>query len=229
MHRQITFVAGLLAVTTACYEKFEEPRDVKGNFEVEYEDNLRVYINGSLVADVQAGEDAAFEWDGEMFQVSQVCGDEGVECPSETYWRDVAVVQPHGTSRMLLNFINLDDERGQAGQRMGGLMTEEGDVEMLAGLALGADNNCAAIGVGAVFGKFDDANEVIDDGTIAYEWGAGCVIGSFILTGSLRLETDYSAFRYSDLDLSTVRPEPAIDENGDPIPDEDLSEEEAAL
>jgi len=177
-----------------------------------------------LVAEVESGEDALFDWDGETFQVSQVCGDEGVQCPGESYWRDVAVVQPHGTQRMLLNFINLDDERGELGQRMGGLMNESGEVEMLAGLALAADANCAAIGVGAVFGQFDDANEILDDGVIAYEWGAGCSIGGFVVLGSLRLETDYVAYRYSDLDLTGVDAEPAMDENGDPIPADDLAD-----
>ena len=213
---------GLALLTAGC--DLETPTDVTGNFEVTYTDNLRVYINDELVAEVAAGEDATIEWDGETFTLTQVCSDEGVECPGETYWRTVAIDQPWGEAYTLLNFVNLDQERGIAGQRMGGVLEDGGSFAMLAGLDLDGNDSCVAVGVGTVTGQFVDA--AIEDGIIAYAWGAGCEIGGVELNASLRLETDYTAIRTGDYDVSSVTPEAPIDENGDEV-DPETPEETA--
>jgi len=221
MLRRLLPIATLsLVVATAC-EQLDEPRDVMGNFEVEYVDNMRVYINDELVAEVESGEDATIEWDGETFQLSAVCSDEGTECPGETFWRDVAVDQPWGTDNALLNFVNLDQERGTPGQRMGGLLDEDGYFEMLAGLGIAANGAGAAIGFGVVDGYFDEDNQAIEDGVIAYGWGAGCVFSGVAIGASLRIETDFTATRVGDYDVSSVTPEPPIDEEGKEIDPED--------
>lgn len=204
----------LFLVVAGCGE-LDTPRDVSGNFDVTYVDNLRVYIGEELVAEVVSGEDASFEWDGETFQVSQICSDEGVECPAETYWRTVGVDQPWGTKNKLLNFVNLDPDRGEPGQRMGGRMTNAGTFAMLSGLDLAGNGHCAAIGVGVVQGTFSATNDRVDDGVISYEWTGGCEIGPLLIGANLRLETDYTAVRIGDLDLSSVEPEPPIDEEGE--------------
>ncbi|MEQ1566869.1 MAG: hypothetical protein ABMA64_14600, partial [Myxococcota bacterium] len=128
------------------------PNDVTGNYEASYVDNLRVYLDDELVADVAAGEDAEITWDGQVFHASQVCADDGVQCPGETYWRTVAVEQPWGVSQGLLNFVNLDPERGTLGDRLGGAMADDGTFEMLAGLDLAGNGACASVGVGKVYG-----------------------------------------------------------------------------
>ncbi len=223
-----TALSGL--VLTACGE-LPEAQDRMGNYDVSYVDNLRVYINDELVAEVVSGEDAAVEFDGETFQISQLCGDEGVVCPSEAYWTEVAVDQPWGQGYDLLNFVNLSEERGEPGQRMGGILDPDGHFTMLSGLAVGGEGACAAIGVGTVQGAFAEDNSTIDEGVIAFEWGAGCAIGEVIITSSLRLETDYDAVRSGDYDISSVTPEEPIDDEGAEVdpeePDEDYATEGA--
>ena len=229
--RWLVISAASFLSLTACGELPEE-QDRMGNYEVEYVDNLRVYINDELVAEAVSGEDATVEWDGESFQISQLCSDEGVVCPSEAYWTEVAVDQPWGTGYDLLNFVNLSEDRGTPGQRMGGFLDPDGHFTMLSGLAVGGEGACAAIGVGTVEGAFAEDNSTIDEGVIAYEWGAGCAIGEVIITGSLRLETDYAATRTGDYDVSSVTPEEPIDADGAEVdpeePDEDYAVEESA-
>ncbi|MCB9796393.1 MAG: hypothetical protein H6741_27165 [Alphaproteobacteria bacterium] len=204
----------------AC-EPLDTPRDVTGNFDVSYEDNLRVYLNDQLVAEVASGEDADVEWDGETFQVSTLCSEEGTECPGETYWHEVAVDQPWGPEYRLLNFVNLDLERGEPGQRLGGLLEDDGTYAMLAGLAVGGDENCAALGVGAVTGAFTDDNQAMVDGILAYAWAGGCQVGDVQVGVSIRLETDFSATRTGDYDVSSVTPEEPIDEDGQVVDPDD--------
>ncbi len=231
--RSLFFVIGATSILglTACGE-LPESQDRMGNYDVSYVDNLRVYINGELVAEVVSGEDAAVEWDGETFQISQLCGDEGVVCPSEAYWTEVAVDQPWGLDYDLLNFVNLSEDRGEAGQRMGGTLDPDGHFTMLSGLAVGGEGACAALGIGTVEGAFAEDNSTIDAGVVAFEWGAGCAIGEVIITGSLRLETDYEASRSGDYDISSVTPEEPIDAEGAEVdpdePDEDYATEESA-
>jgi hypothetical protein len=192
------------------------PRDVTGNYEATYVDNLRVFFDDELVADVVSGEDAEITWDGAVFHVSQLCGDEGVQCPGETYWRTVGVDQPWGPSQGLLNFVDLDPERGTVGERLGGTMADDGTFTMLSGLDVDGNGNCAAIGVGTVLGTFSSTNDAIDLGVVAYEWSGGCEIGGIGIGAKLRLETDYTALRTGPLDLSAVDAEPPVTTSGDP-------------
>lgn len=218
----------LLVLATGCFEKLEAPRDVMGNFEVSYQDNLRVFIGDELVAEVEPGTEETIEWDGQSFTVSQVCGEEGTACPSESWSRTVAVDQPWGPGYELLNFVNLDLERGEPGQRMGGTMDETGAFEMLSGLAVAGENGCAALAVGTVDGTFAADAASIDDGVVVYEWAGGCQIGEATISTSFRLESDFTATRTGDYDVSSVTPEEPIDEEGETV-DPEVPEEEAAV
>ena len=215
------------ALTAACFE-LPQTQDVMGNFEVTYADNMRVYINDELVAEVQDGEDADIEYDGQIFQVSTLCSDEGVQCPSETFWNDVAVDQPWGPDYQILNFVNLDIEDETAGGRIGGLLEADGTYAMLSGLALAANEACVAIGVGTVTGAFAPDATTMEDGVITYAYAGGCVIGEVSVGVEIRLETDFTATRTGDYDVSSVTPEEPIDDEGDEV-DPDEPEDEHAI
>jgi hypothetical protein len=221
MYKLTTMVMVALALTVSSCGLLDEPRDVMGNFEVHYVDNLRVYINDELVAEVVSGEDETIEWNGETFDISTLCSDEGTECPAETFWGQAAVDQPWGPEYRLLNFVNLDQEHGEPGQRLGGLLDDDGTFEMLSGIGVGISGNCAAIGVGTVTGKFGSRNTEIYDGVITYEYAGGCQIGDATIGGTLRLETDYSASRVGPYDISSVDAEEPIDEDGGEVDPED--------
>ena len=206
----------------------ETPRSVMGNFDATFADNMRVYIDDTLVAEFTPGSDETFEWNGETFQISTLCSDEGVECPSETFSHYVAVDQPWGPDYKLLNFVNLDTERGDLGARLGGLMESDGTFNMLAGLQLGGNGNCAALGIGVVTGNFNADNTAIENGIVAYGWAGGCSLDGHDLGASLRLETDYTAVRTGEYDVSSVTPADPIDEEGEVV-DPETPEESYAV
>jgi hypothetical protein len=208
-------LAPVLTVVVGCVP-FGAPKDVSGNYDVAFADNLRVFLGDDLVADVQSGEDAAIDFDGQVFRVSQVCGDEGVACPAETYWNVAGVEQPWGPTQRLLNFVNLDPERGDLGDRIGGTMEEDGTFSMLSGLTADAYAACGSLGVGTVTGAFASTNDAIDVGVIAYAWEGGCRFGGVDVGVNVRLETDFTAVRSGPLDLSAIEAEPAVTTSGDP-------------
>jgi hypothetical protein len=222
----ITTLIAASALSVGCFE-LPQTQEVMGNFEVEYVNNMRVYINDELVAEVTEGEDADIEFDGEIIQLSALCSEEGVECPNETFWNEVAVDQPWGPDYQVLNFVNLDVEDENAGVRIGGLLEADGTYAMLSGLALGANEACAAIGVGTVTGAFSADATTMEDGVIAYGWAGGCVIDGVEIGVSIRLETDFTATRTGDYDVSTVTPEEPIDDEGEVIDPEEPEEEYA--
>ena len=136
--------------------------------------------------------------------------------------------QPWGPEYRLVNFVNLDTEVGTPGQRMGGRLDDFGKLEMLAGLQLAGNENCAAIGVGSVHGTMSLDNKRVESGIVRYEWGGGCNIDGVEIGASFKLETDFVATRTGDLDLSSVTPEPPMDDDGDEVDPENPDEEYAA-
>jgi hypothetical protein len=214
MTRTLTLVPALLALATGCWQ-MATPRDVAGNFDVTFLEVQRIYVNDELVAEVTAGDDATFTFDGETFQVGAVCSDEGVQCPAEVFWNVVAFDQPWGPDSHLLNLVNLDPTIGEGGERLGGRLLEDGTFDLLSGLGLDTLGACRALAVGTVHGAFDEANEAIA-GVVRYEYGAGCTIGGATLRGKLAVETDYTAARTGDLDLSSVEAAPPVTEDGEP-------------
>jgi len=221
-------LASLGALSLGACGELSSPQEVTGNFEVSYADNMRVYINDELVAEVTPGTEETVEWDGQSFQVSAVCGDDGTLCPSESYTRQVAVDQPWGAGYTLLNFVNLDPEHGVLGQRIGGNLANDRSFEMVAGLNVGANQLCSTLGVGTVTGTFDEAAQSVPDGIVAYTWAGGCHIGDSGVGVKIRLETDYSAVRTGDYDVSSVTPEQPIDDQGNPVDPEQPDQGAAA-
>lgn len=234
----IVKTAGILTITSAlafalaaCWELDEEVQ-VEGNFAITYNDIIRVYFNDELVAEINAAEGGEIPL-GELgtFEYDELCSSEDVVCPSEELWDEVAVEQPLGVDNALLNAVNIGTY-GEEGTRLAGLIESNGDYALLLGISAAASGSCLAVGISTAEGTFThdpapgERNPVydrIEDGVITVAYGAGCYITEdIILTGSLTFETDFEGVRTGDLDLGDVEAEPAIDEDGEEIDEEEL-------
>ncbi|MFT4977917.1 MAG: hypothetical protein ACI8S6_003824 [Myxococcota bacterium] len=100
---------------------------------------------------------------------------------------------------------------------MGGLLDDDGNFLMLSGLALDTSEGCIALGVGVVTGQLTEGSTVVESGIVSYGWAAGCTIGGVDVGVELRLESDYTAARTGDYDVSSVEVQPPIDESGEEI------------
>ena len=69
----------------------------------------------------------------------------------------------------------------------------------------------------AVVGAFSADAAEIPDGIIAYEWSGGCQIGEATIATTFRLESDFTAARTGDYDVSSVTPEEPIDAEGEVV------------
>jgi hypothetical protein len=85
---------------------------------------------------------------------------------------------------------------------------------MLAGLGVGGNGNCSALGVGTVVGAFAEDNQAVESGIVRYEWAGGCHVGEVDVGVAIKLESDFTAARAGDYDVSTVEAAEPIDEEG---------------
>ena len=214
----------MTCVLSACWD-IGQPVPVEGNYDLVYDDVIRVYLDDDLLVELDAmdggeiplGDDLAIAYD-------EICSGADTLCPSEAYWDEVAIYQPLGEDNALLNAVNIGTI-GEEGTRLAGLVDDHGAFAMLLGLDLGASESCLAVGLSLAEGRFERLQEDeemiygdISGGVISVEYAAGCEIApGVILAGALRLETGYEGIWTGPLETAHVRPDPAIDENGDPL------------
>ncbi len=226
-----TALAALALFAPACWDIGTEV-PVEGNYDLVYDDVIRVYLNDELIVELDAmnggeiplGDDIVLEYD-------EICSGEDTFCPSEAYWDEVAIYQPMGTDNALLNAVNIGTI-GNEGARLAGLMDGHGAFSLLLGLDLGANESCLAVGLSLADGRFERERDGEDfiygditDGVISVEYAAGCEIAEgVVLSGALRLETGFEGARTGDLDTGDVQTDPAIDENGEPLDDDQVLE-----
>ncbi|MAE29936.1 MAG: hypothetical protein CMJ87_13290 [Planctomycetes bacterium] len=215
---------------TGCWE-LEEETAVEGNYTLTYDDVIRVYVNDSLVVELDGANGGTIPLTDEIeIEYDELCSGEDAICPSEAYWDEVAIYQPLGVDNALLNAVNIGSI-GEEGVRLAGLLGNDATFDLLLGLSASANEQCLAIGISLAEGQFvksAGANrnafyDGVEDGTISLTYGAGCEITPGVtLSAGLRFETDFYGDRTGDLDVGDVEVDPAIDENGDPIDEDPL-------
>ncbi len=152
-----------------------EERDVRGNYDISYDDQLRLRLNiAGVVRELTAngyGGVADFgvhEGQPVQLDLTQFCAREDVTCPNEALWAKVSVDQPDLTSSNLnlqkLVVINNTVHELDAGERaasLAGLVDNSNDDRFLLGLGLkgGVSGSCAALGVSLAGGRFSREGE----------------------------------------------------------------------
>lgn len=173
------FVAGALLATMCGPQQpgrgGDDPRDVTGNYDLTYDDHLRLQLNiGGAVREVeQDGYGAIVDfgmYNGQPVRLDlrEFCGKPDVKCPSESFWAKVAIDQPqldnNGFDLQELRVINDEVHVLDAGQKAAsitGLVDHGNDDRYLIGLGIGggATQNCAAIDVSFTHGRFSRTGE----------------------------------------------------------------------
>ncbi len=223
-------VALAALLITGCWDLGEETA-VEGNYEITYDDVIRVYLNDELVVELDGAHGGTIPLTDEIeLEYDELCSDEDTICPSEAYWDEVAIYQPLGADNALLNAVNIGTI-GEPGVRLAGLLGNDASFDLLLGLSASASEQCLAIGISTADGQFVKSGgaarnafyDGIEEGTITLAYGAGCEITPGVtLSAGLRFETDFVGERVGDLDVGSVDVDPAIDENGDPIDEDPL-------
>jgi hypothetical protein len=153
----------------------EDPRDVTGNYDLTYDNKLRMQLNiGGAVREVtQTGYGGIADfgtYNGQpvTLDLTQFCAKPEVKCPSEQFWAKVAIDQPNlqknGSDLQELRVIDNQDPMPPAGQKaasLTGLVDHANSDRFLIGLGIqgGATQNCAAFDVSFASGRFSHEGE----------------------------------------------------------------------
>ncbi len=156
----------------------DDPRDVTGNYDITYDDHLKLQLNiGGAVREVEQdgyGAIADFgTYNGQPVRLDlmQFCAKPEVKCPSEAFWKKVAIDQPNldnnGFDLQELRVINDEVHVLDAGQRAAsitGLVDHGSQDKYLIGLGIngGASQSCAAIDVSFTYGRFSRKGEKLE-------------------------------------------------------------------
>jgi len=155
----------------------EDPRDVTGNYDLTYDDKLRMQLNiGGAIREVTQdgyGPIADFgTYNGQpvRLDLTQFCAKPEVKCPSEQFWAKVAIDQPQlSKSNFPLQELRVIDNQvanppaGQKAASVSGLVNHDNGDRFVVGLGLnaGANQACAAIDVSFASGRFSRVGETM--------------------------------------------------------------------
>ena len=173
-------VAGVIVAAAQCGPPApgpgeEDPRDVTGNYDITYDNKLKLQLNiGGAVREVvqdgygQIVDFGVYNGQPVTLDLQQFCAKPEVTCPSEGFWSKVAIDQPNlkknGFDLQELRVINNEDPNPPVGQKaksVTGLVDHANSDRYLIGLGLrgGVQGACAAIDVSFASGRFSHQGE----------------------------------------------------------------------
>lgn len=159
-----------------------DPRDVRGNYNVTYDNQLKLtlYLGGAVREVTQTGYGGIVDFgtiNGQpvTLDLTAHCAKSEVQCPSEAFWAKVSVDQPDLTKNQLklqqLQVIDNTVHNLPAGQRApaaGGLVDHGNDDRFVLGLGINGGSNqaCAALAVSYAHGRFTHQGERTETSTV---------------------------------------------------------------
>jgi hypothetical protein len=174
-------VAALLAGT--CFSTStkgpngEDPRDVTGNYDVTYDNQLTLKLNigGAERVVTQSGYGGIADfgvYQGQPVQIDMTafCARPDVQCPSETFWSKVAINQPdlNANSFDLQTLTVIDNtqhelDAGVKAKSISGLVDHSDADRYILGIGAqgGTQGSCGAFDVSWTNGRFKRAGETV--------------------------------------------------------------------
>ena len=239
-HTRFTLACGVLLVPMllgakgGCGKKIEDAKnnvpDVRGNYAVTHNDQITVTVNiGGAKQTYEGVSGGVIDLGDAQLDLSKACALEGVHCPSEAFWKEVAIDQPffdaEGKKRnpWLLRIVNLDPTRKEAYMmERGGLVNQHGDFTIGLGLGVAGAGTCGLLAASIATGTFAlDADNVatgdIVDGKVTVLYAGGCLLpGEDALVGAtITLQSTFTARRIGPFALpQALEDEPIYDEDG---------------
>jgi hypothetical protein len=170
-------LAGTCLSTTPKNEDGSDPRDVTGNYDVTYDDQLTLKLNiGGATRVVTANgyggiaDFGVYQGQPLKLDLTQFCAKPEVKCPSEQFWAKVSVNQPDLSKNQInlqtLTVIDNTVHALDAGERVpsiSGLVDHANDDRYVLGLGAqaGAEGACAAFDVSWANGRFTHSGESV--------------------------------------------------------------------
>jgi hypothetical protein len=175
MRRALYVVVGVLTFSCGGNNSTPEERDVSGNYALTYDDQLKIRLDvGGAVREItQQGYGGIVDFgtingNPTTLDLTAFCAKPEVQCPSEAFWKKVAITQPDlKTSRLdLQKLVVVNDtehvlDAGVRAASLSGLVNHADDDKYLLGLGIqgGTASSCAALSVSLAGGRFSRVGE----------------------------------------------------------------------
>ena len=177
-----------LFVSAGCLP-LEGAGDVSGDYSVDYEGTWTIYEEGEPIAEIVPGEGEEVALVEGVFVFDVLCARDDRQCPEEALWGAVSIDHPIPDVFATIEITNEDELVGEPGARLAGVVSAGGDFKAFAG----ADPRCEEPAIGAVAGQF--TAEGIEEGTVGWDYPAGCDLDGLVLAAPIRIEAPFVALR----------------------------------
>ncbi|MBS1151680.1 MAG: hypothetical protein H6Q89_3378 [Myxococcaceae bacterium] len=168
-----------------------DARDVRGNYDLTYDNNLKValYLGGAVREVTATGYGNVLDfgtWQGQPLKLdlTQWCDRPEVQCPSEVFWPKVAVDQPDLKASnvklqklMVVNDTQHTLDAGVQAAVVAGLVNHDDFDRFVVGLGAGggSSSNCVLLGLSLAGGRFSHVGEKFEEVTVfRTPLGAAC-------------------------------------------------------
>ncbi len=188
--------------------------DYTGAFSPQYAAKWQVTVDRDVVAETSPGEDVTLDVGGVSVPLSAFCGDKEAGCHAEGLWSTVYVDLPYGDNHPLVNWVNLDETPGHAGDRMGGMLSD-GALDVVLGAHHFVGSVCEDSVSRQILVDFNDDATALRNGVVVTTYAAGCVVGDVTLPLDVSIETHFRASREEGLSLEDVADFDEGEVNGD--------------
>ena len=188
--------------------------DYTGAFSPQYAAKWQVTVDGDAVAEVAPSEDVTLDVGGVSVPLSAFCTDKEAACHGEGLWSSVFVDLPYGDNHPLVNWVNLDETPGHAGDRMGGILSD-GALDVVLGAHHFAGAICEDSVSRQILVDFNDDASALRNGVVVTTFAAGCAMGDVTLPLDVAIETHFRAAREDGLSLDDVSEDDEGPVNGD--------------
>lgn len=228
-------VPGLMGAKGGCAQKIQDAKeqipDFSGNYSIVHDDTITVEVKvGAAVETYQGAQGGIIDLGDAQLNLGEVCAYEGVHCPSEAFWQDVAINQPlYGSEKAdnpwLVQVINLTTGQDSYSHRVGGLVNKDGDFVL--GLGIGATGalTCALLGVSVAEADFEmDAlgqpTGNIVNGKVIVAYTGGCLFPAEngLAGATIKLTSTFQGVRTGAWDLpAALADTPIYNQDGEQI------------
>lgn len=201
--------------------------DFRGNYAITHEDNVTITVTVGGAETTYTGLKGSVIQVGEAeLDLAEVCAFEGVDCPSEAFWQEVAVDQPLFDELMtpynpwLINVTNLDETAHT--MEKGGLVDKTGQLVLFLGLGVEATGPCGLVAGSGASAKFEMGEDELPTGNIAggavsVVFAGGCLLPNedAFVGATIKLRSTFTGVRTGDLAIPTdLTPGAILDEDG---------------
>jgi len=227
----------LMGARGGCAQAIQEAKeavpDIRGNYAITHDDAITVTVDIGGVKETYDGlQGGVIDLGEATIDLAAVCKYDHVHCPSEAFWKSVAIDQPlfdplkKPYNPWLVRVVNVDPTKAEAYMmERGGLVNQHGDLTIGLGLGAVAGPGCALIGASIATTSVELNSRLLAtgnliNGKVTVIYSGGCILPTQdgYAGATITLQSSFTGLRTGDFSLpGELVSEPIRDENGDEI------------